>query len=86
MKRIGRIVVCLASAVCIAAFCLIYTWPQTMAQRYPFLDLSRCTQIRGYAFAGAGTEDQAFSILPTDSHFSELIDLISSAWTVCCRM
>lgn len=62
-----------------AAFCLIYTRPQTLGQRYPYLDFSKCTEITGFYFAAPGEDDEAFTIRPGDADFDELLNMISSA-------
>ena len=64
---------------CIAAACLIYTRPQTIEQRYPLLDISDCTGVKGYYFVAPDVEDTAFQIKTDASRFSELIQLIESA-------
>lgn len=64
---------------CIVAFVLVYTRPLTIEQRYPVLDISQCTQIRGYYYDGTDIEDTPFTIYPDDPHFDEMIELFRSA-------
>ena len=64
--------------VAVAIFCmfvsvLAYTRPLTIEQRYPVLDLSQCTLIRGYFNDGTSVEVQNFTIAPDDPHFDEMI-------------
>lgn len=61
----------------IAALCLIYTRPRTLQQRYPYLDFSQCTEIKGYYFI-APDDDRQFDILSADGHFQELSSLIQT--------
>ena len=70
--------------VAVAIFCmfvsvLAYTRPLTIEQRYPVLDLSQCTLIRGYFNDGTSVEVQNFTIAPDDPHFDEMIKLFQSA-------
>lgn len=64
--------------LCIAAM-VFYTRPLTLEQRYPVLDMSQCTQIRGYYYDGTGTKDTPFTISPGDPHFDEVIERFRSA-------
>ena len=65
--------------LCIAVSCLIYTRPQSMEQRYPYLDLTGCIEIKGYCFDAPGELEKAFSIKSSDDDFGELISLIREA-------
>ena len=59
-----------------------YTRPQTIEQRYPFLDLTQCTRISGdydmYVTASASNQ-RRFSIGPDDARFEELLRLFREA-------
>lgn len=72
-----------AALLLFTAFALIYTRPQTIEQRYPFLDLTQqCTQIWGYydTYEGSGESDQKeFSVGPDDVRFEELLRLVREA-------
>lgn len=56
----------------------VYTRPQTIARRYPFLDLDQCAQIHGYYSEGIQAEDTRFLITPEDPHFKEVLRLFGS--------
>ena len=75
MKRRWRKILSGALALCGVAFVLIYTRPLTIEQRYPFLDLSECTQIRGYYDRGKGTAPIPFLLQTGDPDFQELLEL-----------
>ena len=65
--------------LCLVASAFVYMRPLTIEQRYPALDLSECILIRGYFYDGTDIENTAFTISPDDPHFSEMIELFSSA-------
>ena len=77
-KRVITIILILV-LLCIVAFVLVYTRPLTIEQRYPVLDISQCTQIRGYYYDGTDTENTPFTIYPDDPHFDEIVELFQSA-------
>lgn len=77
MKKGLKIIIAVALLICMAA-ALIYTRPLTLAQRYPILDLSQCTQIRGYFFDGRDIEQTPFVIYHDDPHFGEMIRLFQT--------
>lgn len=81
IKKNIKLIVSTIIVICIVATCLIYTRPQTIEQRYPLLNTSKCTGIKGYYFVEPGVEDIAFQINTDEKRFSELIRLIKSAET-----
>ena len=72
-----------AALLLFAVFALIYTRPQTLEQRYPFLNLTQqCTQISGYydTYEGSSESDRKeFSIGPDDARFEKLLWLFREA-------
>ncbi len=79
MSRRKKTVLAAAALLALAAAAFIYTRPLTIEQRYPFLDLSQCTQIRGYYYDGEGVAPVSFTIRPDDAHFEELLSMFRSA-------
>ena len=79
VKKNIKLIVCAIIVICIVATCLIYTRPQTIAQRYPILNIADCTEMKGYYFVAPGVEDTQYHISADDSRFAELIQLIQSA-------
>lgn len=79
MKKGVKTTIIVAALLCMIAFVLVYTRPLTIEQRYPVLDISQCTQIRGYYFNGTEIEDTPFVIYPDDPHFDEMIELFRFA-------
>ena len=78
MKRkycflIGAIVI-----ICVIVFCLVYTRPHTIEQRYPYLDISKCTKIEVSYYDWTDTDYISFVIDSDAAHFSELIEIIRS--------
>ena len=69
-----------AALLLFAVFALFYTRPQTIEQRYPFLDLTRCTRISGdfdrYYVKLSVPLHGEFSIGPDDARFDELLQLL----------
>lgn len=79
IKKNIRLIVSAIIAICIVVTCLIYTHPQTIEQRYPFLNISDCTEIKGYYFVEPNIEDIEYHIISADDYrFSELIQLVQS--------
>ena len=76
MKKEIKLIIAAAVIVCIVAFCLIYTSPRTIEQRYPFLDLSKCTKIEGHYSAYPESDTVTCSIYPGTPFFKELINHI----------
>lgn len=68
-----------AAMLCMIAAVLVYTRPLTIEQRYPVLDLSQCTLIRGYFHDGTSAEAANFTIAPGDPNFGEMIERFQSA-------
>ena len=64
--------------LCVIVFCLVYTRPMTMGQRFAYLDFSQCTGIGGYYSADPSAEQVPFVITPEDPRFNEMIDVIRS--------
>lgn len=56
----------------------IYTRSWTIKDKYPDIDLSKCTKITGFYFKGNLTEDIAFTIDKNDKHFNEIINSFES--------
>ena len=81
MKKYLKYIISGAVIICLVCACLIYTRPQTIEQRYPYLSVSDCTEISGYyyAYTSSDTDDMEFNIGADDEHFSELIELVQSA-------
>jgi len=83
MKKKLKFAVLSALAFGFIAFGLFYTRPLTIEQRYPFLDFSKCIQIRGYLHSygddSGEIEDQQFIITPDQPHFEQLIASVRSA-------
>lgn len=79
MKKRVKTAILLAVLLCLAAFVLVYTRPLTIEQRYPVLDMSQCTQVRGYYYDGSGAGHTQFTIYPEDAHFAEIIERFQSA-------
>ena len=83
MKKKLKFAVLSALSLIFIAFGLFYTRPLTIEQRYPFLDFSKCVQIRGYLHSYSDSsgeiEDQQFIITPDRPHFEQLIKSFSSA-------
>ncbi len=71
--RIGVLVI-----LCVLVFCLVYTRPLTIEQRYAYLDFSQCTGIKGYCSAYPAAEQAPFVITPEDPQFNEVLDMIRS--------
>ncbi len=71
--------ICAIVVIAAVVFCLIYTRPQTLSQRYPYLDFLKCSEITGFYFVAPGEEDEAFTIRQGDAGFYELVNMISSA-------
>lgn len=72
-----------AALLCIVIAAFVYTRPLTIEQRYPVLDLSQCTLIRGYFFEyqgalGPDSKTIQFTIAPDDPQFDEMIELLRS--------
>ncbi len=78
MKKRVKTTLFATALFCLFAFVLVYTRPLTIEQRYPVLDISQCTQIRGYYYDGTGVEFIHFTIYPDDTHFDEIIELFQS--------
>lgn len=79
MKKKLSAIIGAAALVCVLAFVLIYTHSQTIEQRYPVLDLSKCIGIRGeYSFDGV-EPSQSFFVSPDDAQFGEMIELFRQA-------
>ena len=76
-NKLGHIIVVIV-IICIIVFCLIYTRPRTIEQRYPYLDISKCTRIEGSYTEGANSDHISFAIDPGAEHFNELIETIRS--------
>ncbi len=73
------LIVCAAIAIFIAAFIVIYTRPQTIEQRWPEADFSKCVRIRG-DFSYAGDENATpFTIYSDDPDFERLTELFRTA-------
>lgn len=83
MKKKLKFAVLSALALIFTVFALFYTRPLTIEQRYPFLDFSKCRQIRGYLHSYSDNngeiEDQQFIITPDQPHFEQLIASFRSA-------
>ena len=82
MKKRIRAILAAGILLGIFLFVLVYTRPLTIEQRYPALNLSQCTQMRGNFgtfTAGAGFEQEQFILYPDDPDFSKLVDLLRSA-------
>ena len=79
MKKRVKATIFVVLLLCIVAFVLVYTRPLTLAQRYPVLDLSQCTQIQGSYSDTADMGEIQFTIHPEDPHFHEMIELFQSA-------
>ena len=79
MKKRMKVIFIAVAIFCMAAAVLAYTRPLTIEQRYPVLDLSQCTLIRGYFNDGTSVEATNFTIAPDDPHFDEMIKLFQSA-------
>lgn len=69
-----------AALLLFLAFALFYTRPQTIEQRYPFLDLTQCTRISGdfdrYYVKLSVPLHGEFSIGPDNARFDELLQLL----------
>ena len=78
MKKIKYIIIAIV-ITCIAAFCLIYTRPRTVEQRYPYLDVAQSIRIEGNYTVGTSTEFIPFAIAPGEAHFEDLIERVRSA-------
>ena len=79
MKKRVKAIIVVAVLLCAALCALVYTRPLTIEQRYPVLDLSQCTQIRGDYYDGTGTRLTQFVIEPEDPHFDGMLELLQSA-------
>lgn len=77
MKKRRKAVFIGVALLCIAAV-FVYTRPLTIEQRYPVLDLSQCTLVRGYFRDGTSVEDIQFTFAPDDLHFDQMIELFQS--------
>ena len=82
MRKKVKWIILAVMLVGITAFVCIYTRPLEIEQRYPVLDLSQCTQIRGYYYIYTGAnvvDDTLFIISPDDIHFDDMLELFQSA-------
>ena len=82
MKKRGRVILFAGILLAVSLFFLIYTRPLTLGQRYPALELSQCTQLRGtYTTfsAGSGSEQAQFLLYPDDPDFDKLVELLRTA-------
>lgn len=77
MKKRGYWIgaVILAAAV---VFCLFYTRPFTLAQRFPYLDFSQCAEIRGYYSEYPETDNVPVVISRGSAAFDELTGIMQS--------
>ena len=79
MRRKQKLAIWGTVILCIAAACLMYTRPRTIQQRYPYLNLSACSEISGFFYAAPDADDTEFHIRADDARFSELLELIQTA-------
>ena len=77
-KKIGLIIGAIL-LISIITFSLIYTRPLTIEQRYPYLDISKCTEITGNYSDTMAVDDAQFVITSGDPRFGELIEIIQTA-------
>ena len=78
LRKNIKLIIGVAIIVGIIVSCLIYTKPQTVEQRYPYLDFSRCTRIEAYWSTDMSVDHMQVIMTPDDPRFSELIDIIRS--------
>ena len=67
-------------AVLLVLLAAFYTRPRTIEQRFPEIDLSRCTRIRGsYSVDGNGGGQTEVAFSPGDAQFDGLVSLFRNA-------
>ena len=77
-KKRVKAVITGAILLAVLAFCLVYTRPLTIEERFPMLEMSECTRIKGYYSNGQAAEESSFVIYPEDPCFSEMIALFEA--------
>ena len=61
-KKYIKLIIGAAVITGIIVSCLLYTRTRSIEQRYPYLDFTRCTEMKGYYVAAQGEQETAFSL------------------------
>ena len=77
-KKKSKVFIIMCILFCLVGIVIIYTRPTTIKQRYPFLDMTKCTSIHGYYQDGTIETKAEFTINPEDPHFNEMLEIIQS--------
>lgn len=78
MKKLKtkKAVVMISVILLLIAAYLFYSRPMTIQQRYPMLNLDKCTELRGYYEIDGQTEFTEFTIDKNSEEFEMLCDLL----------